>query len=70
MMFLLCQRLNISTENALGVGDSALDIKMYKNANSFSLGVQSGVYSGDALLKLDPDMLLPEIGLLNSYFLS
>lgn len=69
MMYLLCQRLNIEPKNAFGVGDSALDIRMYKNSGSYSLGVQSGVYSGDALMKLQPDMLLPDISYLEKYFL-
>ena len=52
---------------SLGVGDSGLDIKMYQNASCMSLGVQTGVWSGDALLTLKPDMLLKSIGDLTSY---
>ncbi len=70
MMNVLCQRLNVKTQNVLGVGDSGLDIKMYQNSNSFSLGVQTGVWSGDALMSLKPDMLLPQVSDLTKYIQS
>lgn len=68
MMHTLCKRLNVKEENALGVGDSGLDIKMYQNAGALSLGVQTGVWSGDALMTLKPSMLIKSIGDLTSYF--
>lgn len=67
MMYKVCSRLNVSEKDTLGVGDSGLDIKMYQNASSMSLGVQTGVWSGEALLTLNPDMLLKSIGDLTSY---
>ncbi|NLK84380.1 MAG: HAD family hydrolase [Aeromonadales bacterium] len=67
MMHILCQRMNVKEMNVLGVGDSGLDIKMYQNAKSMSLGVQTGVWSGTALMNLKPDMLLPSVGDLIKY---
>lgn len=68
MMHTLCKRLNVKEELVLGVGDSGLDIKMYQNAGCFSLGVQTGVWSGEALMRLKPNMLLKGIGDLTAYF--
>ena len=51
----------------LGVGYSCRDIKMYQNANALSLGVQTGVWSGEALKELHPTFLLPAIGDLTRY---
>ncbi|MBQ8023662.1 MAG: HAD family hydrolase [Succinivibrio sp.] len=68
MMHTLCKRLNVKEEMVLGVGDSGLDIKMYQNAGCFSLGVQTGVWSGDALMRLKPDILLEGVGDLTAYF--
>ena len=68
MMHILCKRLNVKEQNVLGVGDSGLDIKMYQNAGCFSLGVQTGVWSGEALMRLKPNMLLKGIGDLTAYF--
>lgn len=68
MMHILCRRLNVKEQNVLGAGDSGLDIRMYQNAGCFSLGVQSGVWSGDALMRLKPSMLIKSIGDLTAYF--
>lgn len=68
MMHTLCKRLNVKEEHVLGVGDSGLDIKMYQNAGALSLGVQTGVWSGDALMTLKPSMLIKSIGDLTAYF--
>lgn len=67
MMQTVCQRLNVNVNKVLGVGDSGLDIKMYQNANALSLGVQTGVWSGEALKELHPTFLLPAIGDLTRY---
>lgn len=67
MMNTVCQRLQVQNSQALGVGDSSLDILMYQNAGSMSVGVQTGVWSGDALLKLKPNLLLPKVGDLINY---
>ncbi|MGN0903008.1 MAG: HAD family hydrolase [Succinivibrio sp.] len=67
MMYSVCKRMNTLPESALGVGDSGLDIKMYKNSSSLSLAVQTGVWSGKALLELKPDLLISKIGDLTSY---
>ena len=68
MMHTLCKRLNVKEDHVLGVGDSGLDIKMYQNAGALSLGVQTGFWSGDALMTLKPSMLIKSIGDLTSYF--
>lgn len=68
MMHILCKRLKVEESSVLGVGDSGLDIKMYQNAGCFSLGVQTGVWSGDALTKLKPNILLKSVGDLTAYF--
>lgn len=67
MMNKISQRLNLPAENILGVGDSSLDIKMFIDANNRSLGVQTGVWSGDALYTLNPDMLLPCVSDMEKY---
>ncbi len=68
MMNVISQRLGVDAENILGVGDSSLDIQMFIDAKNRSLGVQTGVWSGEALLTLKPDMILPCVSDLNSYF--
>lgn len=67
MMNLMAKRLDVPSESILGVGDSSLDIKMFIDANNRSLGVQTGVWSGDALFSLKPDMILPSVSDLESY---
>ena len=67
MMNLLAQRLDVKCEEILGIGDSGLDILLGQNAHTMTLGVQTGVWSGDALLKLKPDAILKEVGDLTSY---
>ena len=51
------------------MGDSGLDIMMYHEAGSPALGVQSGVWSGEALLALEkpPEILLKEVSELLCY---
>ena len=67
MMNLMARRLDVHSESILGVGDSSLDIKMFIDANNRSLGVQTGVWSGDALFSLKPDMILPSVSDLETY---
>ncbi len=67
MMNVISKRLNIPADNILGVGDSSLDIKMFIDANNRSLGVQTGVWSGDALSSLKPDMILPSVSMMEDY---
>lgn len=69
MAVLVCMRLCLDTSEALGAGDTALDVEMYRNAGCTSMGVQTGVYSGEAFLAMDPppDILLPSIGSLAYY---
>ncbi len=67
MMYKVCDRLGVDPKDTLGVGDAQLDILMFKNAKAFSLGVQSGVFSGDALLNLKPDAILPYASMLKDY---
>ena len=61
MMQLVCERLGVDPRQCLGVGDSGLDLEMYQRSGAFSLGVQSGVYSGEALRALKPSLLLPKV---------
>ncbi len=67
MMFKVCERLNLNPNECLGVGDASLDILMFKNAKSYSLGVQTGVLCGDVLSSLKPDALLPKVSMLDTY---
>ncbi|MCR5537072.1 MAG: HAD-IA family hydrolase [Succinivibrio sp.] len=60
MMYTLCERLGVSPSHCLGVGDSGLDLMMYANSGAFSFGVQTGVWSGEAMLELKPQLLLPK----------
>ena len=57
MMEVLASRLGVRPEEILGIGDAGMDIEMYKNAGAFSCAVQSGVWSGEALLALGPDLM-------------
>lgn len=59
MIHTLAQRLAIKENEILGVGDAAMDIQMFHNAGSFSCAVQSGVWSGEALQSVNPDLLVP-----------
>ncbi len=68
MMLKVCEEIGVDPKNALGVGDSGLDIKMYQDAGSMSLGVATGVYTGEALAKLNPTMVLPKVSDLIKYF--
>lgn len=63
MMRLLSERLNVRPSRILGVGDAAMDIMMYHAAGSKALAVQTGVWSGDALLRLAPpcEAILPKV---------
>ncbi len=61
MMHTICRRLGVAENNVIGVGDSGLDIMMYKSSGTLSLGVQTSVWSGVALSKLEPTMVLPHI---------
>ena len=69
MMFKICECLSLAPHEVLGVGDSGLDIMMYHEAGSPALGVQSGVWSGEALLALEkpPEILLKEVSELLCY---
>ncbi|MGN0908841.1 MAG: HAD family hydrolase, partial [Succinivibrio sp.] len=69
MMLLLARRMGVSPSKILGVGDAGMDIMMYHNAGSLALGVQTGVWSGDALLGLSPppEALLPKFTDLGNY---
>lgn len=67
MMQTVCRRLGVAPEHSLGVGDSGLDLEMYHNSKAYALGVQTGVWSGEALLTLSPQLLLPKASDLCSY---
>ncbi len=69
MMLLLSERMGVDPSRVLGVGDAGMDIMMYHNAGSLALGVQTGVWSGDALLGLEPppEALLPKFTDLEDY---
>lgn len=60
MMDKLRDHFNLKPWQILGVGDSGLDIYMFKNAQNLSLGVQTGVWSGDGLLAINTDFILPK----------
>lgn len=67
MMEVLCRRLGVKTCETLVIGDAGLDIKLGKNAGCYTLGVQTGVWSGSALKTLHPDLLLPRVSDLAVY---
>ncbi len=67
MMYKVCERLRIEPQATIGAGDASLDILMFKNAQAYALGVQTGVWSGEALKTLNPDAMLPHIGMLSNY---
>lgn len=64
MMRVLCERMQVLPEEVLGIGDAGLDIDMFKSAGCRSLGVQTGVWSGEALLSLSPDYLIPKVSMI------
>ncbi len=59
MMEIIASRLKVKQDEILGVGDSGLDVLMYEKSGAYALGVQSGVYSGEALEILNPHFILP-----------
>ena len=67
MMQTVCRRLKVEPRFCLGVGDSELDLKMYHNSNSYAMGVQTGVCSGEELLALNPQLILPKATDLEPY---
>ena len=67
MAQLVARRLRLPTFTILGVGDAGMDVQLFQNASCVSCGVQSGVWSGEALLQLRPNLLLPHIGFLPQF---
>lgn len=69
VMELLCSRMGVAPSKVLGVGDSLMDILLCHNAGALSLGVQSGVLSGEGMLAMSkpPHFMLPEIGMLTKW---
>lgn len=69
VMYLLAERLHVMPHQILGVGDSFMDIRLCHNSGAFSLGVESGVLSGDAMLAMDapPQFILPLAADLTKY---
>ncbi len=67
MARIAAQRLGAQCHEILGVGDAGMDVQLFQNASCVSCGVQTGVWSGPALLRLKPNLLLPHAGLLPSY---
>lgn len=67
MMEVLSSRLGVSPRETLVIGDAGLDIELGKNAQCYTLGVQTGVWSGSALKTLQPDLLLPKVSDLIDY---
>lgn len=69
VMYLWCERVGVRPSQVLGVGDSAMDIELCHNAGAYSLGVQSGVLSGEGMqgMKKPPRFMLPAVGMLRDY---
>ncbi len=61
MVYEVAKRLNLETKNLLGVGDTNLDIELFLNADSKACAVQTGVWSGDAMLTLNPHLTIPHV---------
>ncbi|MDY6321950.1 MAG: HAD-IA family hydrolase [Succinivibrio sp.] len=61
LMRIMCDRLGLEPSEVLGVGDAGMDAQMAHRAGAKALGVESGVWSGEALLRLPdpPELLLP-----------
>ena len=67
MARVVAQRLHLPCAAILGVGDAGMDVELFQNASCVSCGVQSGVWSGEALLQLKPNLLLPHAGALMDF---
>ncbi len=67
MAWKTAQRLGLSCHQILGVGDAGMDVLMFQQASCVSCGVQTGVWSGDALQTLQPNLLLPYAGRLTAW---
>ncbi|MBO8415733.1 MAG: HAD family hydrolase [Proteobacteria bacterium] len=67
MAVITARRLGLEPYQVLGVGDAGMDVQLFQNAHCASCGVQSGVWSGDALVKLQPNLLLPHAGHLRDF---
>ncbi|WP_027366222.1 HAD family hydrolase [Desulfotruncus alcoholivorax] len=59
MALLACGRLGVTPGDAVVIGDSPRDILMAKNAGSGSIGVLSGVSTGDQLA--GADVIIPSV---------
>ncbi len=59
--FYICEKLNISPENSLMVGDSELDIRCGKNAGALTCGVSFGYRTIEQLKAEKPDYLINKI---------
>ena len=61
MALTVARRLGIEPETMLGVGDTDMDIELFQNAKAMSAAVQTGVWSGDAIKSLNPDIIVPSL---------
>lgn len=61
MMYVLSHRLRLNTFEIAGAGDAGMDVQMFQNASCVSCAVQTGVWSGEALQLLQPNLLLPKV---------
>lgn len=58
---LICKELNINTSYSMMVGDTELDIKCGKNANSKTCAVTYGYRTKEMLLKENPDFIVDSL---------
>lgn len=61
-IFLILEKLGISSENAVGIGDEHKDIIAYKSAGVYSIGALWGCKNPADLQKASPDQLCGTIG--------
>lgn len=64
-LIIICNSLEVSPEETLMVGDSELDIRCGKNANTQTCGVTFGYRSKESLIKERPDFLIDNIADIN-----
>ncbi len=67
MMHRIAQGCGCEATEILGVGDTLLDIEMYRNAHSGELGVLSGVCTWEQLQSIKAQFILPKATALRAY---
>ena len=62
MILLICEKLGISPDEVIKIGDSAIDIQEGKNAGVYmSIGITTGAHDGLKLLDAQADFVIDHL---------